>query len=86
MSTSLNGIIISQCGSEKDKFSCPQVQAYNQFMVYVDLADLENILEVLSLERVLQKWQKKGFFDILDFMLINGKVALKMSADVPGIL
>ncbi len=76
------------CGREVKTFKCPSALcAYNRFMGYVDLVDYDKKIGGGFTSRPhFKKWYKKGFLGILDFMMVNRRVAWNMSCEIPGII
>ncbi len=56
-------------------------------MGYVDLDDYDKkIGGGFTARPHFKKWYKKGFLGVLDFMMVNGRVAWNMSCDIQGII
>ncbi len=73
---------------QKVLFSCPKpLHAQNQFMGFIDMVNFDKRSEVHFQPRDTSKnGTRKDFWKILDFMLVNEKVAWNMSTYTIGII
>lgn len=80
-------LISCHCSQEVKNFKCSSaLNAYNQFMDYVDLFDDDvRIGRGFTSQSQFKKWYEKGFLSILDFLMVSGQVTW-MSCEIPSII
>ncbi len=76
------------CGREFNNFICPSaLSACNWFMNYFDLVDYnKKIRGGFTARPHFNKWYKRGFLVVVDFMMVNRQMTWNMSCDIPGII
>ncbi len=77
---------MQQCGSKKVAFTCPKaLHTYNEYMRYADLVDFVKKKEDCLQKKVVSRNDKKGYLGVMDFMMVNNRIAWNMSAKLKGV-